>query len=106
MAELVKSLLAYTGLPQVYRKVDCWCQRCRKSQFDELDLLTRDAARLFFSHFDVASQPPMSRVILYGSRARGGHRDDSDVDVMLVFAGAEPDYFDNVHRAIVNTTTR
>ena len=48
----------------------------------------------------------MSRAILYGSRARGGHRDDSDVDVMLVFAGAEPDYFDDIHRAIVNTTTR
>ena len=34
----------------------------------------------------------MSRAILYGSRARGDHRDDSDVDIMLVFAGAGPDY--------------
>ena len=92
VAELVKFLLAYTGLPRGYRKIDRWRRRHRKPQLDELDSLTQEAVRLYFSHFDVASLPPMSRAILYGSRARGDHKDDSDVDIMLVFAGAGPDY--------------
>ena len=92
VAELVKLLLAYTGLPRVYRKIDRWRQRHRKPQLDELDLLTQEAVQLFLSSLDVPSLPPMSRAILYGSRARRDHRDDSDVDIMLVFAGAEPDY--------------
>ena len=92
VAELAKCLLAHTGLPRLYRKIDRWRRRGRKPQFDELDSLTREAVRLYFSQLDVASLPPMSRAILYGSRARGDYRDDSDVDIMLVFAGARPDY--------------
>ena len=91
-AELVKFLLAHTGLPRVYRKIDRWRRRHHKPHLNDLDALTQEAVRLFFSHFDGASLPPMSRAILYGSRARGDHRDDSDVDIMLVFAGAGPDY--------------
>ena len=89
VAELVKFLLAHTGLPRIYRKLERWRRRNRPHV---LDTLTQEAARLFFSHLDVASLPPMSRAILYGSRARGDYRDDSDVDIMLVFAGPEPDY--------------
>ena len=89
VAEFVKFLLAHTGLPRVYRKIDRWRRRNRPH---EPDALTQEAVRLYFSHLDVASLPPMSRAILYGSRARGDHRDDSDVDIMLVFAGAGPDY--------------
>ena len=63
-----------------------------RHSLDELDSLTQEAVRLFFSNLDGASLPPMSRAILYGSRARGDHRDDSDVDIMLVFAGVVPDY--------------
>ena len=92
VVELVKLLLAYTGLPRVYRKIDRWRRRHRKPHLNDLDTLTQEAVRLFFSHLDVASLPPMSQAILYGSRARGDYRDDSDVDIMLVFAGAEPDY--------------
>ena len=92
VAELVKFLLAHTGLLRVYRKIDRWRRRHRKPQLDELDSLTQEAVRLYFSHLDVAPLPPMSREILYGSRARGDHRDDSNVDIMLVFAGAGPDY--------------
>ena len=91
-AELVKFLLAHTGLPRVYRKIDRWRRRHHKPHLNDLDTLTQEAVRLFFSHLDVASLPPMSRAILYGSRARGDYRDDSDVDIMLVFAGAGPDY--------------
>ena len=87
-AELVKALLALTGLPQVYRIMD---RRRRRNKSYEPDALTQDAVQLFFSHLDFASLPPLSRAILYGSRARGDHRDDSDVDIMLVFAGAGPD---------------
>ena len=92
VAELVKFLLAHTGLPRGYRKIDRWRRRHHKPHLNDLDSLTQEAVRLFFSHLDTTSLPPMSRAILYGSRARGDHRDDSDVDIMLVFAGAEPDY--------------
>ena len=91
-AELVKFLLAHTGLHRVYRKIDRWRRRHHKPHLNDLDALTQEAVRLFFSHLDVASLPPMSRAMLYGSRARGDYRDGSDVDIMLVFAGAEPDY--------------
>ena len=92
VAELVKFLLAHTGLPRVYRKIDRWRRRHHKPHLNDLDTLTQEAVRLFFSHLDTTSLPSMSRAILYGSRARGDYRDDSDVDIMLVFAGAEPDY--------------
>ena len=87
-AELIKCLLAVTGLPRVYRSLD---RRRRRNRPHEPDALAQEAVRVFFSYLDVASLPPMSWAILYGSRARGDHRDDSDVDIMLVFAGAEPD---------------
>ena len=48
--------------------------------------------RLFLTRLDAAALPPISRVFLYGSRARGDHRRDSDVDIVVVFAGARPDY--------------
>ena len=41
-------------------------------------LITEAARRL------EASLPPGSRVILFGSRARGDHRPDSDVDLLVV----------------------
>ena len=87
-AELLKLLLAGTGLPRVYRTLD---RRRRRNRPHALDALAQGAARLFFSHLDAASLPPISRATLYGSRARGDHRDDSDVDIMLVFAGDGPD---------------
>ena len=88
--ECLKILLALTGLPRFYRTLDR--RRRHKPRLDELDALTQKAVRLFFSHLDTASLPPLSRAILYGSRARGDHRDDSDVDIVLVFTGARPDY--------------
>ena len=92
VAEFFKIPLALTGLPRIYRKLDRWRRRHHKPHLNDLDTLTQEAVRLFLSHLDAASLPPMERAILYGSRARGDHRHDSDVDIMLVFAGAEPDY--------------
>ena len=88
--ECLKILLALTGLPRVYRALDR--RRRHKRRLVELDALTQKAVRLFFSHLDTASLPPLSQAILYGSRARGDHRDGSDVDIVLVFTGARPDY--------------
>lgn len=58
------------------------------------DRATDDAVRRFLSripeHYDVEG------AILYGSRARGTHRPDSDADVALLLRGA--------HRAMLATT--
>ena len=35
--------------------------------------------------------PGITRVILYGSRARGDYHDESDVDLAVVLAGYRPD---------------
>ena len=90
IAECLKLLLALTGLPRVYRILDR--RRRNKPRPDELDARTQEAVRVFRSRLDAASLPPISRVLLYGSRARGDHRHDNDVDIVLVFAGARPDY--------------
>ena len=89
-AEFFKLLLALTGLPWVYRTLDR--RRRHKPRLDELDAHTQEAVRVFRVRLDAASLPPISRVLLYGSRARGDHRHDSDVDIVLVFTGARPDY--------------
>ena len=89
-AEFFKFLLALTGLPRVYRTLD---RRGRhKPRLDELDACTQEAVRLFLSRLGAVSLPPISRVLLYGSRARGDHRHDSDVDIVLVFVGTRPDF--------------
>ena len=89
-AEFFKLLLALTGLPRVYRTLDR--RRRHTPRLDALDARTQEAVRVFLSRLDAVSLPPISRVLLYGSRARGDYRHDSDVDIVLVFAGARPDY--------------
>ena len=44
----------------------------------------------FVGRLREAGLPPISRVLLYGSRARGDHREDSDVDIAVVFHGQPP----------------
>ena len=89
VAEFFKMLLALTGLPRVYRALDR--RRRHKPRLDDLDAHTQEAVRAFLSRLDTASLPPISRVILYGNRARGDHQHDSGVDIMLVVAGTMPD---------------
>ena len=38
----------------------------------------------------VLELPNISRVLLYGSRARGGHDRWNDVDIAVILAGSEP----------------
>lgn len=49
-----------------------------------------NAVQLFMAHLPEAALPDISRVILYGSRARGDHRRDSDIDIAIVLPGADP----------------
>lgn len=37
-----------------------------------------------------ADLPSISRVLLYGSQARGDHHEDSDIDIAVVFHGPPP----------------
>jgi predicted nucleotidyltransferase len=41
--------------------------------------------------------PRLKQMLLYGSRARGDHRDDSDYDVLVVLEGPL-DYWTELHR--------
>lgn len=52
---------------------------------------TRKAVELFMAHLPDAALPDISKVLLYGSRARGDHRADSDIDLAIVLPGADPD---------------
>jgi predicted nucleotidyltransferase len=37
---------------------------------------------------------PVKAALLFGSRARGDHRPDSDVDVAIILPGSRKDYYD------------
>lgn len=53
--------------------------------FKTLDLDTEDAVRRFLAR--IADRYDMAGAILYGSRARGTHRADSDADVVVLLKG-------------------
>ena len=50
----------------------------------------KNAIDMFLSRLPEAMLPPVSRVLLYGSYARGDFHADSDVDLAVVLAGADP----------------
>ena len=51
---------------------------------------TKQAVELFMAGLQELDLPPVSKVLLYGSRARGGHQHDSDVDMAVVLEGSNP----------------
>ena len=46
--------------------------------------------RVFLSFLAQSDLPPVARVLLYGSHARGDHRADSDIDLAVVLRGDAP----------------
>jgi len=57
-----------------------------------IDAETERAARVFLKRIE--DKYPFSDAILYGSRARGDHRPDSDADIAVVLKGARRDRTD------------
>lgn len=57
---------------------------------NSVDLNTTNAIELFMAYLADIKLPDVSRVLLYGSRARGEHQDNSDVDLAVVLPGADP----------------
>jgi predicted nucleotidyltransferase len=57
-----------------------------------LDAGTARAASVFVKR--VAAQYPVSGVILFGSRARGSHRPDSDADIAVLLRGRRGKFVD------------
>ncbi len=57
-----------------------------------LDADTARAASVFVAR--VAAQYPVSGAILFGSRARGSHRPDSDADIAVLLCGRRGKFVD------------
>ena len=57
---------------------------------DTLDPATQAAVRVFLTFIAQSDLPPVARVLLYGSHARGDSHTDSDIDLAVVLPGAPP----------------
>ena len=55
----------------------------------QIDRTTAKAIEAFVSALTAADIPPVVRVLLYGSRARGDFGADSDADIAVVVSGAQ-----------------
>ncbi|MYK37585.1 MAG: nucleotidyltransferase domain-containing protein [Gammaproteobacteria bacterium] len=58
-----------------------------------VDSSTAQAMDEFIARLREADLPPVQRVLLYGSRARGDYHEESDIDIAVVFPGAPPDAY-------------
>ena len=62
--------------------------------------LQRDCAlRLFIEKVRQLPRPP-EMVVLFGSRARGDHRPDSDYDLLVVLSEKDAETIDQLYRAV------
>ena len=59
-----------------------------------LDPATQAAVRVFLSHLEQAELPPIAKVLLHGSHARGDSHADSDIDLAVVLRGDVPPRFE------------
>ena len=50
----------------------------------------RDAIGVFLTHLERSELPPVAKVLLYGSHARGEAHAESDIDLAVVLAGDAP----------------
>ncbi len=57
------------------------------------------ALRLFLEHIERMANPP-EQIVLYGSRARGDHRPDSDYDLLVMLSKRSPEVVDELYRAV------
>ena len=88
LSETVRSIMAVTGLAALYRRWYRW--RHPKRAYRDLDEETRHAVETFTAELRAADLPGLSRILLYGSRARGDHDRWSDIDIAVVLAGSDP----------------
>ena len=78
------------GLSPNHGKAGFRATLARDVTIAEVPPQARAALAAFASHLAQVRLPPMSRLVLFGSYARGDYREDSDLDVAVVFEGAPP----------------
>ena len=88
LGDTARWILAITGLAPLYRRWYRW--RHPKRAYRDLDEETRRAAEVFIAELRAADMPGLSRVLLYGSHARGDHDRWSDIDIAVVLSGSKP----------------
>ncbi len=57
---------------------------------NDLSAVPVEAVNAFLKSLEDADIPEISRVLIYGSRARGDHHEESDLDIAIVFRGKPP----------------
>ena len=57
---------------------------------ESLDPAIQAAVRVFLSLLEQSDLPPVAKVLLYGSHARGEAHAESDIDLAVVLAGDTP----------------
>ena len=86
---------AYEGEAIETEAVDVWTDGSglatagRRSACPPVDGATLEAARMFLDQVEATYRP--ITVLIYGSRARGDHRPDSDADLAVILAGQRSD---------------
>ena len=77
-------------------------EQIRRTKKD-VDSNTAKVVDAFVAALPLDELPPIERILLYGSRARGDFHEESDVDIALIFKGLHPELMWGISDKIFDT---